>query len=88
MLAAEVSRIRYLCSGNHGMLGTRPSPAFARIAGSVDNLEISQGCSSTSFFVNLFPCGLFVVLMFSVLRLEHAGQVLHTPSLGLPSSPG
>lgn len=70
------------------MLGARPSPTFAGVAASVDNLEISQGCSSTSFLVNLFPCGLFVVLMFSVLRLEHAGQVLHTPSLGLPSSLG
>ena len=88
ILAAEASRIRYLCSGNHGMLGARASPTFAGVAGSVDNMEISQGCSSTSFLVKLFPCGLFVALLSSVLRLEHAGQVLHTQSLGLPSSPG
>lgn len=57
---------------------------FAGVAGSIDNMEISKGCSSTSYY----PCGLFVILIFSVLRLENAGQELHTPSLGLPSSPG
>lgn len=45
-------------------------------------MEISEGSSSASFLVKLFPCGLLVILIFSVLRLEHAGQALHIPSLG------